>query len=132
MGACLGGVARFLGGSLSIQIFGNRSNRMTTDDPAQDSNGKNDPRLDSLDMQLKQVRKAEAERTGQNIPPAKGMRQGNRVLTELIAGPAGGALIGYVIDQFADTSPAALLVCMFLGIAVAFRNIYKISQERPE
>lgn len=105
---------------------------MASNDPAQDGNGKNDPRLDSLDMQLRQVRKAEAERTGSDVPPAKGMRQGNRVLTELIAGPAGGALVGWLFDQLLDTTPALLLVCMFLGIAVAFRNIYRISQERPE
>lgn len=103
---------------------------MASEDPAQD--GKNDPRLDSLDMQLRAVRKAEAERTGQDAPPAKGMRQGNRVLTELIAGPAGGALVGWLFDRLLDTAPALLLVCMFLGIAVAFRNIYRISQERPE
>ena len=105
---------------------------MASDNSAQDGNGTKDPRLDSLDMQLKMVRKAEAERTGQDVPPAKGMRQGNRVLTELIAGPAGGALIGWLFDRFFETTPALLLVCMFLGIAVAFRNIYKISQERPE
>ena len=105
---------------------------MASDNSAQDGNGKKDPRLDSLDMQLKMVRKAEAERTGQDVPPAKGMRQGNRVLTELIAGPAGGALVGWLFDQLFETTPALLLVCMFLGIAVAFRNIYRISQERPE
>jgi ATP synthase protein I len=106
---------------------------MNPDDPAQDGNGTSDPRLDSLDMKLKQVRQAEKIRSAdRHQVPAKGMRQGNRVLTELIAGPAGGALIGWVIDRFAGTSPAALLVCMFLGIAVAFRNIIKISGERPE
>jgi ATP synthase protein I len=105
---------------------------MAPEDSAQDGNGTKDPRLDSLDMQLKKVRKAEAERTGQDVPPAKGMRQGNRVLTELIAGPAGGALVGWLFDQLFETTPALLLVCMFLGIAVAFRNIYRISQERPE
>jgi ATP synthase protein I len=105
---------------------------MVSDNSAQDGNAQKDPRLDSLDMQLKKVRKAEAERTGQDVPPAKGMRQGNRVLTELIAGPAGGALIGWLLDRLFDTAPALLLVCMFLGIAVAFRNIYRISQERPE
>jgi ATP synthase protein I len=103
------------------------------DDPAQDSNGTSDPRLDSLDMKLKKVRHAEKIRSGErHQTPAKGMRQGNRVLTELIAGPAGGALVGWVIDRFAGTSPAALLVCMFLGIVVAFRNIIRISGERPE
>jgi ATP synthase protein I len=105
---------------------------MASEDSAQDGNGKKDPRLDSLDMQLKKVRKVEAERTGQDVPPAKGMRQGNRVLTELIAGPAGGALVGWLFDRWLDTTPLLLLVCMFLGIAVAFRNIFKISKERPE
>jgi ATP synthase protein I len=37
-----------------------------------------------------------------------------------------------LFDRFLGTSPALLLVCMFLGIAVAFRNIIKISGERPE
>jgi ATP synthase protein I len=105
---------------------------MVSDDPAQDGNSKKDARLESLDAQLKMVRKAEAERTGQNGPPATGMRQGNRVLTELIAGPAGGALVGWLFDRWFETTPLLLLVCMFLGIAVAFKNIYKISQERPD
>lgn len=105
---------------------------MTSDNSGQDGKGKSDARLDSLDMQLKAARKAEAERAGKDQVPAKGMRQGNRVLTELIAGPAGGALVGWLFDRFLGTSPALLLVCMFLGIAVAFRNIVKISGERPE
>jgi ATP synthase protein I len=105
---------------------------MASNDPGQDGNGKKDPRLDSLDMQLKKVRKAEAVRNGTDQAPAKGMRQGNRVLTELIAGPVGGALVGWLFDRLLGTTPWALLVCMFLGIAVAFRNIIKISGERPE
>ena len=105
---------------------------MTSVNSGQDGKGKSDARLDSLDMQLKAARKAEAERAGKDQVPAKGMRQGNRVLTELIAGPAGGALVGWLFDRFLGTSPALLLVCMFLGIAVAFRNIIKISGERPE
>ncbi len=105
---------------------------MVPDNSSQDDNGSSDPRLDSLDMQLKQARKAEAHRTGTAQPPAKGMRQGNRVLTELIAGPAGGTLVGWLLDRWLQTAPWLLLVCMFLGIAVAFRNIYKISQERPD
>jgi ATP synthase protein I len=105
---------------------------MTSDNSGQDNKGKSDARLDSLDMQLKAARKAEAERSGKDQVPAKGMRQGNRVLTELIAGPAGGALVGWLFDRLLGTAPALLLVCMFLGIAVAFRNIIKISGERPE
>ena len=105
---------------------------MMSDNSGQDGKGKSDARLDSLDMQLKAARKAEVARAGKDQVPAKGMRQGNRVLTELIAGPAGGALVGWLFDRLLGTSPALLLVCMFLGIAVAFRNIIKISGERPE
>ena len=105
---------------------------MMSDNSGQDGKGKSDARLVSLDMQLKAARKAEAERAGKDQVPTKGMRQGNRVLTELIAGPAGGALVGWLFDRLLGTSPALLLVCMLLGIAVAFRNIIKISGERPE
>ncbi len=106
---------------------------MASEDPAQDSKSNIDPRLNSLDKQLKKVREAEDVRSAKAHPSvAKGMRQGNRVLTELIAGPAGGALIGWVLDGWLDTSPWILLAGLFLGIGVAFRNIIKISAERPE
>lgn len=106
---------------------------MAPEDPVQDGKNRSDPRLDSLDMQLKKVRKAEDVRSGKaNQVPAKGMRQGNRVLTELIAGPLGGALVGWFLDRMIGTAPWLLLLCIFLGIGVAFRNIIKISAERPE
>ena len=106
---------------------------MDNNNPEQERTGTKDSRLDSSDMQLRDLRKAEAVRTkARDGEPAKGMRQGNRVLTELIAGPAGGALLGWVIDRFAGTTPRALLACLSLGMGVAFRNIYRISQERPE
>ena len=45
---------------------------------------------------------------------------------------AGGALIGWFLDRLFGTSPWLLLVLLFLGFAVAIRNIYRISQQRPE
>ena len=87
----------------------------------------------SLEERLQAAHRAEAERTGKaQPPPRKGYQQGSRVLTELIAGPAGGALIGWLLDRWLETSPWLLLVMLFLGIGVAFRNIYRISQQRPE
>jgi ATP synthase protein I len=53
------------------------------------------------------------------------------VLAELIGGLAGGAFLGWVIDQFAGTSPWGLLVMLFVGVGVAFRNIIRISSRRP-
>ncbi|MBA4353457.1 MAG: F0F1 ATP synthase assembly protein I [Novosphingobium sp.] len=93
-----------------------------------------DARIDALDKRLKALRELEDER---NWPKAGGetdanYRLGNRVLAELIGGLAGGAFFGWVIDQFAGTSPWGLLVMLFMGIVVAFRNIIRISSRRPE
>jgi F0F1-type ATP synthase assembly protein I len=37
-----------------------------------------------------------------------------------------GALIGYYLDKWLDTSPWLLLVFLGFGIAAAFRNLYII------
>jgi ATP synthase protein I len=87
----------------------------------------------SLDARLRAAQDAEQARTGTaQRRPERGYRQGSRVLTELVAGPAGGALLGWLLDRLLGTSPWALLVMLILGIVVAFRNIYRISSERPE
>jgi ATP synthase protein I len=106
---------------------------MNADEPGQVPNGAEDARLNSLEERLKAAHDAEAVRTGnKHKKPSRGYSQGNRVLAELIAGIAGGALIGWLIDRWLESGPVALLVSMFLGIAVAFRNIIRISNERPE
>jgi ATP synthase protein I len=103
------------------------------DDPSGAPIGE-DARIDALDKRLKALREREEER---NRPKAgaetdANYRMGNRVLAELIGGLAGGAFIGWVIDQFAGTSPWGLLVMLFMGVFVAFRNIIRISSRRPD
>ncbi|MFM9851435.1 MAG: AtpZ/AtpI family protein [Sphingomonadaceae bacterium] len=107
---------------------------MSNSDHDEEPDGVEDPRLTSLNERLRVVKSAEKVRIGDPgaEPPAKGYSQGNRVLAELIGGIAGGALMGWLGDRLFNTSPLLLLVCMFLGIAVAFRNIIRISGERPE
>jgi len=106
---------------------------MTENDPGQDQERIADPSLMSLDERLKAAQHAEQVRTASmHKPPAKGSSQGNRVLSQLIAGPAGGALMGWCFDHWFGTTPWLLLAMLFLGIGVAFRNIIRISQERPE
>lgn len=92
-----------------------------------------DARIDALEKRLRAAREREEQR---NQPQVQGAdanyKLGNRVLAELLGGMIGGALIGWVIDQFAGTSPWGLLVMLFLGIIVAFRNIIRISNRRPD
>ncbi|WP_380874428.1 ATP synthase protein I [Sphingomonas sp. DBB INV C78] len=106
---------------------------MAKDEPGQELPSAEDARLTSLQQRLKDAAEAEQSRTAtKQAKPGKGYSQGNRVLAELIAGPAVGALVGWVIDRWLGTAPWLLLVMLFLGIAVAFRNIVRISNERPE
>ncbi len=105
---------------------------MSEDETAREPIGE-DARIDALDERLKAAREREEQR---NKPQVQGAdanyRTGNRVLAELLGGIGGGALIGWVIDRFAGTSPWGLLVMMFFGIIVAFRNIIRISNQRPD
>lgn len=106
---------------------------MTVENPGQDPESVEDQRLTSLDERLKAIQQAEKVRTGTaQKKPDKGYSQGNRVLTELIAGLVGGGLMGWLVDSWLGTSPGFLLGLLFLGTGVAFRNIIRISQERPK
>ena len=88
-----------------------------------------DVRLRSLDERLRQAQHAEAQRTGGGKTEAdESYNLGNRVLAELLGGMIGGAVIGFVLDKLFGTSPWLLLTLLFLGIGVAFRNIFRLSQ----
>ncbi|MFA7596579.1 MAG: AtpZ/AtpI family protein [Novosphingobium sp.] len=92
-----------------------------------------DARIDALDQRLKAAREREEERSKPQVQGADAnYRMGNRVLADLIGGIGGGALIGWVIDRFAGTAPWGLLVMMFLGIIVAFRNIFRMANRPPD
>ena len=54
------------------------------------------------------------------------------VISALIGSLVGSALIGWLFDRWFGTAPWALIVMLFLGIGVAFRQIIRISGERPE
>nr|WP_296505841.1 AtpZ/AtpI family protein [Zymomonas sp.] len=54
------------------------------------------------------------------------------MLTEMIAGPAGGGLIGWLFDRLIGTKPIFLIIFLLLGVCIAFRNVVRISREHPE
>jgi ATP synthase protein I len=106
---------------------------MAENGPGQDPLSRQAARLDSLDERIRQAQHDEAVRTGRARKPADAnYRLGNQVLSYLIGGPAGGALVGWVLDRLLGTSPWLLLVLLFLGIGSAFRNIIRISNQRSK
>ncbi|KQU62176.1 MULTISPECIES: AtpZ/AtpI family protein [Sphingomonas] len=105
---------------------------MAENDSGRDFHDAEDPRLSALDERLREARVQEAARSGVKVDTDRGYSQGNRVISALIGSLVGSALIGWCIDRWFGTTPWGLIVLLFLGIAVAFRQIIRIGNERPE
>jgi ATP synthase protein I len=92
-------------------------------------NASEDSRLTSLEQRLDRAEAVEAKRTAANasVETDANYRLGNRVLAELLGGMIGGALFGWLIDRFFQTTPWGLMIMLMLGIVVAFRNIIRLS-----
>ena len=92
-----------------------------------------DARIDALEQRLKAAREREEKRN-----PSKTQSKsdadysaGNRVLADLLGGLLGGGLLGFGVDAIFGTTPWGLLVGLFLGIGVAFRNIFRMTKTTP-
>ncbi|WP_299193050.1 AtpZ/AtpI family protein [uncultured Erythrobacter sp.] len=105
---------------------------MSDEKPARETIAE-DARIDALEARLKAANEREEER---NQPKVQGVdanyRSGNRVLADLLGGIFGGLVIGWAFDALVGTSPWGLLVGLFFGIGVAFRNIIRAANTRPE
>jgi len=102
---------------------------------AEDENGEApklppDARLESLDRRLDQLRQEEARKEvkAQGDP---NYRIGQLVLSHLVGAPAGGFIIGFVLDKLLGTKPWLMLVMLFLGFAVGVMNVLRISKTPP-
>ena len=86
-----------------------------------------DARLGSLDERLDRLQREEAKRDARKQDDA-GNRAGRLVVSQLVGGPVGGAIVGWVIDQWLGTAPWFLLGLMFIGFAGGFISVMRISK----
>jgi ATP synthase protein I len=107
-----------------------KTDGMAENEPFEDPELPRDARLSALDERLDQARRAEARRTGGKGDGAGSYMQNPayRVLSVLIAYPAGCALIGYAIGRFTG-KPLLWVVMLFVGFAVAMWEVFKISKQ---
>ena len=80
-----------------------------------------DRRLDKLQAQRK-----EKDRPGQSALPEGMAAIMGRVATELVAGVVVGALIGWALDRWLDTSPLFMLVMFFMGAIAGMLNVWRV------
>lgn len=87
-----------------------------------------DPKLKKLDSELKAARKEFNDDYNPKPDPAdENVGVGARAGVELVGSVIGGALIGYGIDYYFETSPIFFLIFILLGVMTGFYNIYKIT-----
>ncbi|MFL6727064.1 MAG: AtpZ/AtpI family protein [Sphingomicrobium sp.] len=86
-----------------------------------------DARLGSLDERLDRLQQEEAKRTAKPQPDSS-YQAGQLVLSNLIGAPAGGFVIGFVLDKWLGTQPWLLLIMLFLGFVGGFMNVMRISK----
>ena len=86
-----------------------------------------DARLESLDERLDRLQQEEAKRTAKSKPDPS-YQAGQLVLSNLIGAPAGGFIIGFVLDKWLGTQPWLLLIMLFLGFVGGFMNVMRISK----
>lgn len=105
---------------------------MSDDPPARRPLGE-DARIDALEERLRAAQEREDQRIRPKAASADASyRSGSRVLADLLGGILGGLVIGGAVDYFAGTGPWGLLVGLFLGIVVAFRNVLRAAKQRSD
>lgn len=105
---------------------------MSDEPPARRSLGE-DARIDALEERLRAAQEREDQRNRPKHASADAnYRSGSRVLADLLGGILGGLVIGGAVDYFAGTGPWGLLVGLFLGVVVAFRNVLRAANQRPD
>lgn len=87
-----------------------------------------DARLESLDKRLDRLQRAGAEKATK-VKGEADSRAGRLVVNQLIGGPVGGAIVGWLLDRWLGTAPWLMLGLMFIGFAGGFINVIRNSNQ---
>ena len=87
-----------------------------------------DARLESLDQRLDRVQRREAEKASKEQGDSS-TRAGRMVVNQLVGGPLGGLIVGWLLDRWLGTAPWLMLGLMFVGFAGGFINVIRISNK---
>jgi ATP synthase protein I len=87
-----------------------------------------DARLESLDERLDRLQRRDAEKASKEQGDSS-RRAGRLVVNQLIGGPLGGGIVGWLLDRWLGTAPWLMLILMFVGFAGGFISVMRISNK---
>jgi len=99
---------------------------MAEDDSEEVSKLPPDARLESLDERLDRVRRNDVEKAKAGGDSSSA---GRLIANQLVGGPLGGAIVGWLLDRFFGTAPWLLLILMFVGFVGGFISVMRISSK---
>jgi ATP synthase protein I len=79
------------------------------------------PSLEELGRKIEKAKQEAAEPEAEKSTSGKALEVG----IDLVAGVIGGSFIGYYLDKWLGTKGVFFIICFFLGIAGAVRNILR-------
>jgi ATP synthase protein I len=82
-------------------------------------------RLKNLGDRLNQASHADESSAPRQSTDMSGFARGFRLSSELVAGVAVGALLGWLLDRWLGTSPWGLIVFLLLGFAAGVLNVMR-------
>lgn len=77
-----------------------------------------------LEAELAQV-KGERDETAGGSEKARGYRQAVKISSEFVSAVIVGALLGYMVDWLAGTSPWGMIVLLMLGFVAGVMNVLR-------
>ena len=94
------------------------------------------PSLDQLEKRIEAARgrkrtgagRNEDSEAGSSRSQASGLALAWRIISELVAGVAVGAGIGWLLDRWLDTRPWLMVTFLFLGMAAGCYNVFRVAQ----
>lgn len=81
-----------------------------------------------LDEQLSKLRAADEAEAAKDVKASdnrKGMALGLKLSSEFISAIIVGALLGYLLDHFAGTSPWGMIVLLLIGFCAGVLNVLR-------
>lgn len=105
---------------------------MAENEPERDPFLTEDSRLRSLDERLDAMKRSEDRKAARRTDSSKSSSMAHRAVSQIIGGPLGGAVVGYLFDWLFGTLPWFTLGLLFLGFGAGVWNVYRMTSKRPD